>query len=384
MSLAQLFRRLLAGAKGDSVMRRPVELWSTLGGPNTKTWKSVVDRAVLLERDGWSGATLTDSQCLRGDVFVTLTACALATKTLKLGTGTSNPATRHPSILASATATLQILSEGRMSLSLGRGDSALAYIGAPPVPVAYFERSLAMIQAYLKGEDIALADAADLLPAVPKGFDQLALAAAPEASRLTWLPADFPRPEIEVAATGPKVIAVAARHADCIAFTVGANIERLRWAISVAREEIEKAGRDPATVRFGAYVPLYPHPDIDIARGLVKGMVASHGRFSIMNKKVVGPVTDAQRKVLEKVASSYDMSRHGRAEGKQSDAVDPEFIEDYAIIGDPSRCADRLQEIIELGLERMNLWTGADEGASKESYRLAAEKVLPRVMEAVN
>ena len=127
-------------------------------------------------------------------------------------------------------------------------------------------------------------------------------------------------------------------------------------------EEITKAGRDPAEVRLCAYFPLYPHSDVEVARGLVRGMVASHGRFSIMNKKVVVPVSDKQRRQLEQVASSYDMSKHGRGEGRQADAVDAEFIDDFALVGDPSRCVDRLHEIIDLGLDRLHLWTGRSEG----------------------
>ena len=219
-----------------------------------------------------------------------------------------------------------------------------------------------------------------MISGVHSGFDKLAIASAPEDSRLAWLPADFPKPEVEVAATGPKVIAAAARHADCISFAVGADVERLKWAIGIAREEVKKAGRDPADVRLGAYIPLYPHRNMEVARQLAQGMVASQSRFSIMNKKVVGPVTEAQREVLEKVASSYDMRSHGSGAAKQSQAVDADFIDTFALVGEPARCVDRLAEIIELGLDRVNLWTAVStEGEAAESYRLAAERVLPLV-----
>ena len=368
-------------------MSRRVEIWTTLAGPDMgpdPELTKLLARASRVEADGWSGATLADSQNLRGDVFVALTAVSLATSKLKIGTGTSNPATRHPAVIASAAASLQILSKGRMSLSLGRGDSSLAYIGVPPVPVGLFERGLAMIQTYLRGEGIPLEEAASMISGVHSGFDQLAIASAPEASRLVWLPAGFVKPEVEVTATGPKVIAAAARHADCISFAVGADVERLKWAIGIAREEIEKAGRAAADVRLGAYLPLYPHDNVDVARQLAQGMVASQSRFSIMNKKVVGPVTEAQRQVLEKVGSSYDMKNHGSASAKQSTAVDADFIDNFGLVGDPARCADRLQEIIELGVERLNLWTPVStEGEPGESYRMAAERVLPAVKAAL-
>jgi 5,10-methylenetetrahydromethanopterin reductase len=362
-------------------MPRSIELWSNLTTAEVGNHGAVVDRAVLLETDGWDGGTLVDSQCLRSDVFVALASCAHATSRLKLGTGTGNPATRHPSVIASAAAALQIVSKERMVYGIGRGDSALAYIGASPVSVAFFERAIEMIQAYLRGAAVPIAEAASMLAGAPKGFEHLALAAAPTESSLKWLPKDIAKTPLEVSCTGPKVIGVAARHAEYISLAVGADVERLKWGLGVAREEIERAGRDPAEVRFGAYLPLYPHTDIHVSRTLAQGMVASQGRFAVINKKVAGEVTDRQRAVLERVANSYDMTNHGSAISSQVKALDAEFIDGFALVGDPARCVDRIKEIIELGVERLHLWTPAiatREG--RESYQLSVEKVLPELL----
>ena len=129
-------------------MNRNIELWTSLVAPgSSQEPRGIAARAVRLEADGWSGAVFSDSQLLAAEAFSVLMLCAQVTQRLKLGTGTSNPATRHPSVIASATAAVQVVSNGRMSLSVGRGDSSLAYIGAPPVPLAYFERAVAMYPA---------------------------------------------------------------------------------------------------------------------------------------------------------------------------------------------------------------------------------------------
>jgi len=54
---------------------------------------------------------------------------AAATERLKLCTGVSNPLTRHNAVAAACAATLQAISGGRAVLGIGRGDSALAYLG---------------------------------------------------------------------------------------------------------------------------------------------------------------------------------------------------------------------------------------------------------------
>ena len=361
-------------------MTKSIELWTTLTAPgSSQDPRMVAKRAQRLEKDGWSGGAFPDSQVLAGEAFSTLAWCAASTSTLKLATGTSNTATRHPSVVASAAAAVQTVSGGRMTLSIGRGDSSLAYIGAPPVSLGIFEKALATIRAYLVGKAVSAEDGAAFLTE-KKDFSNLAIGETPEASPLKWLPDDYVAPDLAVAATGPKVIAVAARHADRIGFALGANLERLKWAITTAREELDRIGRDPAELKFGAYIPCYPHPDHELARSLSQGMVASMSRFSVMNKKVVGPVTDAERANLERVASTYDMKNHGQNASKQSESLDPEFIDKFGLIGDPAVCVERILAIRDLGIDRFILWTADTEGVPGESYSCAVEEVLGKVM----
>ena len=69
--------------------------------------------------------------------------------------------------------------------------------------------------------------------------------------------------------TGPKVIEMSARIADRICFAVGADPERIRESVLRARAAAEGAGRDPASLRFGAFVNCVVHPDRDVAREAV-------------------------------------------------------------------------------------------------------------------
>ncbi|UZW53827.1 LLM class flavin-dependent oxidoreductase [Sphingobium sp. JS3065] len=365
-------------------MAREIEYWSNLVQPADKGVAGIVDWACRLEADGWHGGSLVDSQCFRSDAFVTLAGCAAATTRLQLGTGTSNPVTRHPSALAAATAGLQMLSKGRMMLGIGRGDSALAHVGASPISVSLFEKSLATLQAYLQGKSVPLETAADFLPEKIRGFDKLALNHAPEGSRLTYLPNEFAKPAIEAACTGPKVIAAAARHADAISFSLGADRERLKWGIEVAREALVAAGRDPSQVKFAAFLPLFPHPNIDVSRKLAEGRVSVHARFSIMNKQIVTPANEVQRETFKRVAETYDMAKHGSAGSDQAQVLSPEFIDQFALTGDPESCIERINAILELGFDRLHLWAAAGESEmGTESYTMAAEKVLPKLSHTI-
>ena len=74
---------------------------------------------------------------------------------MKLGHCVTNPGTREPTVLASGYATLHDISDGRMVMGIGRGDSARRTIGQQPVKVAEFERRLAMIKDFMNGREVS-------------------------------------------------------------------------------------------------------------------------------------------------------------------------------------------------------------------------------------
>src|SRR5947209_7947030 len=84
----------------------------------------VVSLTKLAEQAGFSHGWVFDSHVLWKEPYVLLTLMAQNSTKLRLGTCVTNPATREPSVTASALAVLQILSKGRMDLGIGRGDSA--------------------------------------------------------------------------------------------------------------------------------------------------------------------------------------------------------------------------------------------------------------------
>src|ERR671911_2755 len=187
-------------------MPRP-EVWTT-----GIAWPGAVERAaVRAEVAGFDGLAVVDSQNLAGDPWVGLAVAARATEQLHLGTAVTNPVTRHPAVTAAAAVTLQVASVGRFVLGIGRGDSALAHLGRAPAPVATFERYLNVLQAYLRGDEIAFDDLG-FHEAVAPPVDTLGLADAPAASRLHFVPPELPKVPVEVAATGPRVLAAAARR----------------------------------------------------------------------------------------------------------------------------------------------------------------------------
>jgi 5,10-methylenetetrahydromethanopterin reductase len=358
-------------------MPRP-QLW-TMGVSLPKLAARQAERA---EAAGWDGLLMVDSQNLAGDTYIALAMAAHVTERIGLATGVTNPWTRHPAVTASAIATVQAESGGRAVLGIGRGDSALAHIGLAPASVKRLERYVSQVQTYLRREGVPFADLIGPGDAgAPPSLDHLGLADAPEDSRLAWLRPGQPKVPVDIAATGPKVIAVAGRVADRVTFAVGADPDRLAWAIDTVRKARADAGLDPESLGIGAYINVVAHSDIDTARQLASGGLASFARFSVMHGQATGPVGEAQREVLEDISRRYDMTHHTRADGAQTAALTPEFIDRFGVVGRPERCVERMVELAGLGIDRFAV-IGPSAGADRVEGELARQTFENEVIPA--
>ena len=105
------------------------------------------------ERAGYARAWLVDGQMLWHDVYVYMAHALAATERIEVGTGVTNPLTRHPSVTASAHATLAQLHPGRVLLGIGRGDNAVRTLGLKPVPTAELAATVPLLRAWMAGEE---------------------------------------------------------------------------------------------------------------------------------------------------------------------------------------------------------------------------------------
>ena len=286
--------------------------------------------AVEAQECGFDGLTLTDSQNLSADTYVALTLAAKATTRLLLGPGVTNPRTRHAAVTAGAIASIHKLTNGRAILGLGRGDSALFNIGLGPAPLNVFEPYVTEVQQYLRGETID-----------KNGY----------ASKLHWLAdGNLDKVPLDVAATGPKVIAIGARHAERVSFAVGADVERVRWAIEQLRQATPPGQPMPSP---GLYVNVCVDDDVERAAEMVRGGVGIFAHFSGMPGAVRAPAAVEDKPIFEDLGTGYDKPRHGHADARHARKLPLDFIERFAIIGSPEQCRKKLRALFDAGVERL-------------------------------
>src|SRR5213595_3527080 len=109
------------------------------------------DLAAELEAEGVDRLWLIDSQLAMKDVYAGLLLAAQRTSRMLLGTGVTNPLTRHPTVTAGAVAAVAEVSGGRAALGLGAGDSAVHGVGWQPARVAQVEAAIQFFRAVLAG-----------------------------------------------------------------------------------------------------------------------------------------------------------------------------------------------------------------------------------------
>jgi alkanesulfonate monooxygenase SsuD/methylene tetrahydromethanopterin reductase-like flavin-dependent oxidoreductase (luciferase family) len=179
----------------------------------------------------------------------TLTAAAMVTDHIRLGTFVTSPNYRHPVPFAKDLATVDQISGGRMLLGAGSGGTGFdAYVLGQPE--------------YTPGERFArfveFAEALDtLLRFEPTGSDGISFEGTwftASGARMVGEPAQRPRMPIHLAANGPRGIAFAAHLADGW-ITTGADDDGTdAWWRHIAEladrfnDACAKAGRDPSTV----------------------------------------------------------------------------------------------------------------------------------------
>jgi len=114
-------RVTVTNTKAAAVPTNPRPLTGSVNLMPTGPAAQVAELAAEAERLGYRRCWVYDEGLVTRDVYVTLTAVAAATSTIKLGPGITNPFTRHPGVTANAIASLDEYSDGRAFLGIGAG-----------------------------------------------------------------------------------------------------------------------------------------------------------------------------------------------------------------------------------------------------------------------
>jgi probable F420-dependent oxidoreductase len=298
-----------------------------------------IERTIALtkqaEAAGFGYGWLFDGHVLWKEVYPLLTVMALNTTEMRLGTCVTNPATREPSVTASALATLDEISSGRMDLGIGRGDNAVRVLGKPPTTMKSLEAAAVLIRDLVEGRTTEYEGTELGLPWTGK-----------------WkLP-------VWIAGYGPMALAMTGRIADGLILQL-ADPDLIGWMVGTMHGAAEKAGREPASIKVQAAAPAHVG-SIEECRERVRwfpAMVANH---------VVDLVNKYPREQLPVALTGYVRDEVGYS---NAEFVEDDIVDRFAIVGPPDEHVRRLKELREAGVDQFNLYLmSGDEELQLDAY----------------
>src|SRR3989441_12433683 len=212
------------------------------------------EKARRIESMGYATLLMPDGLQYSLAPLPALTAAAMATRTLRVGTYVIANDYRNPVMLAKEAATVDVLSGGRLELGIGAGRPAAAEdnrmlgiaFDSGAVRVARLAESLTLLKALLTGQTVTATGphyAAANAQISPRPVQQ--------------------RPPILVAARKRQLIELAAREADIIALgippteTEAEIAERISWIREAAGSRFDELELNLNLMAVGHQVPRY-------------------------------------------------------------------------------------------------------------------------------
>jgi probable F420-dependent oxidoreductase len=313
--------------------------------------EATIDLARVAEAGGFDYGWLFDSHILWREPYPLLTLMAGATERMRLGTCVTNPGTREPTVTASALATLDEISGGRMDLGIGRGDSARRVLGKPPITLAQTEEAIRVIKDLVEGRSVIYEGTELHLPWTGR-----------------WtLP-------VWVAGYGPMALAMTGRVADGVILQL-ADPDLIRWFVGQVRDAAAAAGRDPSAIKVQAAAPAFIGP-LDLARDRTRWFPA------LVGNHVVDLVNRYPREQLPETLTGYVQDRRGydyhhHAEVGSSNAgfVGDEVTDRFCVLGDASEVIDKLRVLADAGVDQFNVYLM--NGDERDQLELFGRDVVP-------
>jgi probable F420-dependent oxidoreductase len=301
----------------------------------------VVELAVMAERHGFTHAWTFDSHVLWQEPFVIYSQILAATDSMVVGPMVTNPGTRDWTVLASLFATLNDMFDGRTICGMGRGDSALRYIGRKPTSLATMVEAMEVIKALVRGEEVEYHGKAIRFPWVDAGWD---------------LP-------IWVAGYGPRALHTIGTHADGFILQL-ADPQILEWTQRAVMDAAREAGRGADDVDVCVVAPAYVGDDLAHQRDQLRwfgGMVGNHVH------DLVNRYGEDREKVPEALSSyielreAYDYEHHGRAGNPSTDFVPDDVVDRFCMLGPVEDHVAKLRLLREMGVRHFGLYLMHDD-----------------------
>jgi len=346
-------------------MDEPVRV--SLRVPGTAAMPELMRLLQSIEAAGFDGAGILDSQMLSRDTFVILGQAATSTTRLTLFPAVTNPFTRHPSVLASAIATVDEMAPGRVKFVMGTGYTSASTIGRKPATLAEMRGCIETVRALLGGES------ADF-----NGTP----------GRLGYTSGR--RIPVIMAASGPKAIELAGEIADGALLLVGFNRGIVERALEHLERGAKRAGRRLDDLEITWAVRVGTAATTAEARRLARP-TAVHWGVLRWGGHWIEPaglrlpkleIPDAVWKIYPDLSHAHDWDAAIAATSFVPDDAVAQLCDAMGLVGTPADCAARIVEMTKLGVRNLYLMPLLTFGLPEPEITAFRDVVFPRLRDA--
>lgn len=309
------------------------------------TFRSMVRE---IESLGYANLWCTDSSLHARNVYSYLTMAALESTSLVLGSAVTNPLTRHPAITASAMATIDDVSHGRVIMGIGSGDRPLLALGLKPCKLAELEDAITDIRRLWAGEEVTHRSSCYELDAAHLRFPSRA-----------GIP-------VYISASGPKSLELAGRVADGVLILAGLFDRALEWAIECVARGADAAGRTGdqrphvAICAYGAIDDEDPDATMEPARSIAS--------WFPQTAPIVCELAGLAPDVVERVRQNYQGGEFQEA-GDAASLLPDSFVRRVALSGTRADAADRIRAALDAGADSVQVFPlGGDRMATVRAF----------------
>jgi probable F420-dependent oxidoreductase len=294
---------------------------------------------------GW----LFDSHVLWRDPYPLLTLMIGATSTMRFGTCVTNPATREPSVTASTLAVLSEISNGRVDLGIGRGDSARRVLGKAPTSMKDLEAAVMLIRGLVAGTSMEHEGTALHLP---------------------WTKGH--RLPVWIAGYGPMALSLAGRLGDGALLQIG-DPDLIRWFAGQVQEAATASGRT-SPLEIMAAAPSYIG-DVATGRERIRWFPALVGNHVVdLINKYEGALPESLTRYVRD-REGYNYLHHAEVGSSNASFVTDEIVDRFGLVGSVEDHVNKLIELDKAGVTQFNLYLM--NGDEAEQLELFGTHVIP-------
>ncbi|MEA1903757.1 MAG: TIGR03842 family LLM class F420-dependent oxidoreductase [Actinomycetota bacterium] len=320
--------------------------------------RKVVEMAKLAEGLGFTHGWTFDSHVLWQEPFVIYSQILAETERMVVGPMVTNPGTRDWTVLASLFATLNEMYGDRTICGMGRGDSALRYIGRKPTTLVTMVEAMEVIKDLVAGKEVS--------------YNETLI-------RFPWIEGEGWDLPMWVSGYGPKALKTIGRHADGFILQL-ADPQVLEWTMDAVRAAAEDVGRNPDDIKICVVAPAYVGDNIEHQREQLRwfgGMVGNHVADMV---KRYGEDESKVPKVLSdyiKAREGYDYDHHGRSGNPSTDFVPDEIVDRFCVLGPVEDHIEKLKLLKEMGVDHFGVYLSHDD--REATLRAYGESVIPAI-----